>query len=98
MSELRDSKSVVDAHDTQLHLAYAEASVMLLECVMLVLIERKVVPLDALVDAVETAVEAKNIQVKDLAHPQIAAVAAGVLRRIANSLAAAGHGAQHSPE
>ncbi len=87
-----------EVEETRLHLAYAEASVMLLECLMLVLVERKLVPLDSLVDAVETAIETKQSQVKDGAHPEIAAVAAGVLSKIGNSLAAAGHGARRSPE
>jgi len=74
----------------QEHLAYAEASIMLLECLLLVLIERKLIPMDALVEAVETAIETKRTQVKDGMHPQIAAVAAGVLSKIANSVAATG--------
>jgi hypothetical protein len=75
----------------QEHLAYAEASIMLLECLMLVLIERKLIPMDALVEAVETAIETKKKQVKDGMHPKIATVAAGVLSKIANSVAAASH-------
>ena len=73
------------------HLAYAEASIMLLECLLLVLIERRLVPMETLVEAVETAIDTKKTQVKDRMHPQIAAVAAGVLSKIANSVAAAGH-------
>jgi hypothetical protein len=73
------------------HLAYAEASIMLLECLMLVLLERKLIPMDALVEAVETAIETKKTQVKDGMHPKIATVAAGVLSKIANSVAASGH-------
>lgn len=88
-----------DSHETRLHLAYAEAAIMLLESLMLVLIERKIVPLDVLVDAVETAIEAKKSQVRDQAHPHIAAVAAGVLSKIGNSLAASRRdGAAHPSE
>ena len=90
MSEMQTDSAAIDSEETRLHLAYAEASVMLLECLMLVLMERKVLPMEAMVDAVETAIEAKKVQVKDLDHPQIASIAAGVLSRIANSLAAAG--------
>jgi hypothetical protein len=74
--------------DLELHLAYAEASVMLIECLMLVLMEKKLVPLEALVESVEAAIEAKRGLVRDGAHPQIASIAAGVLSKIANSLAA----------
>lgn len=99
MSESRQEDGALGSDEIRLHLAYAEASIMLLECLMLVLIERKIVPLDVLVDAVETAIEAKKSQVKDRAHPQIAAVAAGVLAQVGNSLAAAGHdGAYRAPE
>jgi len=77
--------------DVTLHLAYAEASVMLVECLMLVLLEKKVLPLESLTQAVEAAIEAKQGLVKDGAHPQIAAIAAGVLSRIGNSLAATEH-------
>jgi hypothetical protein len=88
-----------DPQETKLHLAYAEASVMLLECLMIVLVERKLVPLDTLVDAVETAIEAKRSQVRDHSHPEIAGIAAGVLSKIANSLAATGHGGdRRNPE
>jgi len=76
--------------DMNVHLAYAEASVMLVECLMLVLIEKKLLPVADLVDAVETAIEAKQRLIKDRSHPQIATIAAGVLSKIANSLAA-GH-------
>jgi hypothetical protein len=81
----------VPSSDVAVHLAYAEAAVMLVECVMLVLMEKKVLPLDSLQQAVEAAIEAKQGLVKDGAHPQIAVIAAGVLSRIANSLAAMEH-------
>jgi hypothetical protein len=86
MAELTPSSDVTT------HLAYAEASVMLVECVMLVLMEKKVLPLESLTQAVEAAIEAKRGLVKDGAHPQIAAIAQGVLSKIANSLAAMEHG------
>jgi hypothetical protein len=82
----------IQSTDVATHLAYAEASVMLIECLMLVLMEKKVLPLESLTQAVEAAIEAKQGLVKDGAHPQIAVIAAGVLSRIANSLAAMAHG------
>jgi hypothetical protein len=71
-----------------MHLAYAEASVMLIECLMLTLAEKGVVERQALIDAVETAIETKQHQVKEGTHPQLASIAAGVLSRIASSLGA----------
>jgi hypothetical protein len=91
-----------DEDQTPLHLAYAEASVLLLESLMLVLVERRIVPLDALIAAVETAVATKQAQIKDRTHPRIATIAAGVLRQIGNILAAAhdhrGREARERPE
>ena len=81
----------IEPADVAMHLAYAEASVMLVECLMLVLMEKKVLPLESLTQAVEAAIEAKQGLSKDGAHPQIAVIAAGVLSRIANSLAATEH-------
>jgi hypothetical protein len=87
----KDDTENLDPQLVREHLAYAEASIMLLECLMLVLTERKLLPMDALVEAVETAIETKRTQVKDGMHPQIATIAAGVLSKIANSVAASGH-------
>jgi len=93
MAELTppSSDSPLGSADVTLHLAYAEASVMLVECLMLVLMEKKVLPLEMLTQAVEAAIEAKQGLVKDGVHPQIAAIAGGVLSKIANSLAANEH-------
>jgi hypothetical protein len=41
---------------------------------------------------VESAIEAKHTLMKENLHPQIAAIAAGVLSRIGNSVAASGTG------
>jgi hypothetical protein len=81
----------IPSADVAMHLAYAEASVMLVECLMLVLMEKKVLPLESLTQAVEAAIEAKQGLVKNGAHPQIAIIAQGVLSKIANSLAAMEH-------
>src|SRR5690242_10516720 len=89
MSESRPiAMTESDPPDLELHLAYAEASVMLVEALMLVLIEKKIVPLESLVESVEAAIEAKRGLMRDGAHPKIASIAAGVLSKIANSLAA----------
>jgi hypothetical protein len=71
------------------HLAYAEASIMLLECLMLVLIEQRLLTKDQIVSAVESAIATKRQMVADHENQKIATVAAGVLRIIANSLTAA---------
>jgi len=78
-----------DEPQTRLHLAYAEASVLLLESLMLALVEHGVIPLDALIAAVESAIATKQVQIRDRVHPQIATIAAGVLSQIGNSVAAA---------
>ena len=73
-----------------LHLAYAEASVVLIESLMLVLLERGVLSKDELFEALETSIETKKGFVDDGVHAEIAKFAAGTLTRIANSLSAAG--------
>jgi hypothetical protein len=79
---------VEDSNEVLLHLAYAEASVLLLECVMGMLVEKRVITISELVEEVETAIATKRTMVNDNRHPEIAQLAAGVLARIANSLAA----------
>jgi hypothetical protein len=71
-----------------LHLAYAEASVLLIESLMRVLVERHVVPISTLIEEVETAIDTKRAMVHENHHARIAGIAAGVLAQIANSLAA----------
>jgi hypothetical protein len=73
-----------------LHLAYAEASVVLIESLMLVLMERGVLSREELFDALEAAIETKKGFVDDGVHAEIANLAAGTLTRIANSIDAAG--------
>jgi hypothetical protein len=70
------------------HLAYAEASLMLVECLMLTLVEHRILTTAEIVDAVETAIATKRQMIDDREHPDIAAVAAGILSTLANSLAA----------
>jgi hypothetical protein len=71
------------------HLAYGEAALMLVECLMLVLIEHRIMTTHELVDAIENALATKRQMVAEQEHPEIASIAAGVLSTLANSLAAA---------
>ena len=75
------------------HLAYAEASFMLIESLMLLLIKKGLVTNEQMVETVETALEAKRTLVQEGEHARIAAVAAGVLSTLANSIAAGGDAA-----
>jgi hypothetical protein len=70
------------------HLAYAEASVMLIESLMLLLIEKGLCTNEQIVEAVETALDAKRQLAHEGEHRRIATVAAGVLSTLANSIAA----------
>lgn len=71
------------------HQAAAEAAIMLIESVLLVLLETGILHRDRLVETVETVIEAKRELVADGIHPEISARAAGMLSVIANSVAAA---------
>jgi hypothetical protein len=61
---------------------------MLVECLMLTLVEHRILTTAEIVDAVETAIATKRQMIDDREHPDIAAVAAGILSTLANSLAA----------
>jgi hypothetical protein len=74
--------------ETIKHLAYGEAALMLIECLMLLLVEKRVFTTEAMVGAVEMAISTNRLMVKEHEHAEIAAVAAGMLSTIANSLAA----------
>ena len=80
---------VPSGSETTTHLAYAEAAVMLIESLMLVLIEQRVLTMQQMVAAVESAIATKRQMVREGEHPIVSAVAAGVLSRMANSVAAA---------
>ena len=71
------------------HLAHGDAALMLIECLMVTLIEHRILTTREIVDAVEAAIATKRQMVADQDHPEIASVAAGVLSTLANSLAAA---------
>jgi hypothetical protein len=70
------------------HLAQGEASWMLLECLMMALIDRGLIPRDEMLTMVETVISTKQQMIADHEHPHIAAVAVGLLSRLSNSLAA----------
>jgi hypothetical protein len=74
--------------ETAKHLAYAEGAFALIECLMLLLIERGLFTVEEMVSQVETAVATKQQMVKDGEHAEISAIACSVLTSMANSLAA----------
>jgi hypothetical protein len=81
--------ALASASDTTLHLAFAEASILLMESLLLVLLERGVLSKADLMQAVSEALETKRNFIESDIHPHIAQVAFGVLKRLENSLAAA---------
>ena len=83
-----DLTSRAGPSDVAVHLAYAEACVVLMECLMIVMVEKKLVSKSELVDAVETAIATKKDMADTHWHRDIAPVAVGVLAQIANSLRA----------
>jgi hypothetical protein len=89
-----DPQGLVSEHIR--HLAQAEAALMLVECVMLTLIERGVVVAEDMLEATEISLQTKRRMIEEGSHPAISTVAAGMLKTIANSLAAARYSA-HSP-
>jgi hypothetical protein len=74
--------------DETLHLAYAEAAILLIESLMLHLVERGLVSSSDLVEFMEAAVETKREMVREGVHPHVAAIAKGVLTSISNSVGA----------
>jgi hypothetical protein len=81
-------KDELDTSTVTLHLAYAEASVMLIESLTRLLIERGVIGLEEVIETFEATIEAKRVLGQEGDHPQIASIAAGILSVIANSIAA----------
>jgi len=79
-----------ETSELTLHLAYAEASAMLIEALLHLLIDRNVLTVEAVIETVEATLETKRLLAKEGTHPEISAVAAGLLNGIANSVAA-GH-------
>jgi hypothetical protein len=70
------------------HLASGEAALMLLECLLYRLVERRLLSAAEIVDAIEAAVAAKRQMIADGAHAEVASVAIGTLSVLANSVAA----------
>lgn len=81
-------EKAVDPGELALHLAYAEACIVLMESLMLVLVEKQLVTKSELLDAVESAMDTKKAMANAHWHQNIAPVAAGVLAQISNSLRA----------
>ena len=76
------------SRDLAMQLAHGQAALLLVECLMLVLIEQRVMTAEQLIGAVDTVLATKLQMVRDEDHPQIARLAVGLLSRIGNSLAA----------
>jgi hypothetical protein len=74
--------------DIAKHLAYGEAALTLIESLMLILAEQRVLTTQELVEAVENAIATKHQMAADRERPEIASVAVGILSTVANSLAA----------
>jgi hypothetical protein len=88
MSDRQSGTGPFPPSDVAMHLAYAEACVVLVECLMHVMAEKQLIPKEELVAAVENAINAKKAMADANWHQNIAPVAAGVLAQIANSLKA----------
>jgi hypothetical protein len=82
-----DSAGYRRSADVVRHLAYAEASIILIDCLMSLLMQKGVLSSQELIESVETAIATKQQMVADDDHREIALVAAGVLSGLANSLA-----------
>jgi hypothetical protein len=85
------------SRDLAMQLAHGQAALLLLECLMLTLIEQKAMTAEQMVSAVDTVLATKLQMVRDNYHPQIAKLAAGLLSRIGNSLAATQPGGMVAP-
>lgn len=70
------------------HLAQAEAAIMLVEALMTLLVERRILSKEEVVETIETVMETKRQMAAEGLHPQISTVAAGLLSTITNSIAA----------
>ena len=69
-----------------LHLAYAEASIVLLEAALRLLIERNVLPIDSVIETVESTIETKRLLAGEGTHPEISTISAGILSTIGQSV------------
>jgi hypothetical protein len=84
----QDAGNAGGPSEVSIHLAYAEACILLLESLMLVLVEKKLVSKTELLNAVESAMDTKKAMEDAHWHETIAPIAAGVLAQLANSLRA----------
>jgi hypothetical protein len=94
MTDLSGARSVLEGADAgsrelAAQLAQGQAALLLLECLMLVLVERGTMTAEQMVEAVDTVLATKLEMVRHEAHPEISRIAAGLLSRIGNSMAAA---------
>lgn len=87
-SDSQDLANACGPSEAAMHLAYAEASIVLLECLMHVLVEKQLVSKTELLTAVESALDTKKAMEDAHWHQTIAPLAAGVLAQLANSLRA----------
>jgi hypothetical protein len=71
------------------HLAYAQASIMMLECLLLTLVEQRILGKEQLIAAIETVIATKRQMLAEHDNPEISTVAIGVLGTLANSVSAA---------
>ena len=85
---MSQAKHTVELSEETQHLAYAEASIVLLETLMQLLIDRKLVAVDDVIQSLEAAIETKRVLAREGDHAEISNVAAGVLSSIANSISA----------
>lgn len=90
MSDADSAARPADTHRDEgvLHLAYAEASIMLIECLFQALIARGVLQPTDVLGALEDVISTKRTQVEQGEHADIARLAAGVLSTMMNSLQA----------
>ena len=77
-------------NETARHLAEGEAALVLLESVLLTLVSKGVITSDEVINAVETVVDVKRQMAADGTSPELSTIAAGILVKVGNSIAAAG--------
>ena len=76
--------------ETARHLAEGEAALVLLESVLLTLVAKGVLTADEVISSVESVVDVKRQMGADGTSPELSAIAAGILIKVANSISAAG--------
>ena len=76
--------------ETARHLAEGEAALVLLESLLLTLVAKGVLTSDEVISSVETVVDVKRQMAADGTSPELSTIAAGILVKVANSIAAVG--------